>query len=120
VEQIVNEKIEDRLPISFTILPLERAQQSGAIGLFAERYGEMVKVYSIGPLPEGSPVAVVAAEELELAREVATVLPRSAVYSREFCGGPHVANTGLIHGRFTIQKDERIGRDVVRIRAVLA
>ena len=63
VEQIVNEKIEDRLPISFTILPLEQAQQSGAIGLFADRYGEMVKVYSIGPLPEGSPVAVVAAEE---------------------------------------------------------
>jgi alanyl-tRNA synthetase len=120
VEQIVNTKIEERLPTSFTILPLEQAQQSGAIGLFAEKYGETVKVYSIGPLPEGLSATAAATGEPELAGEVATMVPRSAVYSREFCGGPHVAHTGLIPGRFRIQKDERIGRDVVRIRAVLA
>lgn len=119
VEQIVNEKIAEGVPMSFAIVPLEQARQSGAIGLFAEKYGETVKVYSIGPLPAGASVSATG-EDPELAGEVATMLPRSAVYSREFCGGPHVANTGLIRGQFRIQKDERIGRDVVRIRAVVS
>jgi alanyl-tRNA synthetase len=58
-------------------------------------------------------------DELRLACEVSELVPRSAVYSREFCGGPHVQRTGFIHGRFVIDKDEKISRDVVRIKARL-
>jgi alanyl-tRNA synthetase len=56
---------------------------------------------------------------VKLAREVDYIDPRDQVYSREFCGGPHVANTAEIKGIFKIQKDEKISRDVVRIKAVL-
>lgn len=102
IEDIVNSKIKECLPVSFQILPLEEAKNSGAIGLFGEKYPDMVKVYSIGPLPEG-----------EIIRS------REEVYSREFCGGPHVSNTSDIKGIFTIQKDEKISKDIVRIKAVL-
>ncbi len=41
------------------------------------------------------------------------------VVSRELCGGPHVARTGEIDGRYVIVKDESVGAGVRRIRAVL-
>lgn len=118
VERIVNEKIEAKLPVNFAILPLNEAQKSGAIGLFGEKYGEAVKVYSIGGKLVGSRDKGEGGS-VELAGEVDSIEPRSAVYSREFCGGPHVANTSEIKGQFKIQKDEKVSRDVVRIKAVL-
>jgi alanyl-tRNA synthetase len=63
VERIVNEKIVEELPIESTITTLDEAERQGAIALFAEKYGEDVKVYSIGD------------------------------FSKEVCGGPHVSNT---------------------------
>jgi alanyl-tRNA synthetase len=102
IEQIVNEKIQQAIPVSFQMLPLSEAQKSGAIGLFGEKYPDMVKVYSIGPLPEGE-----------------SIQPRQNVYSREFCGGPHVSNTSEIKGKFKIVKDEKIAKEITRIKAVL-
>lgn len=67
VEELVNLKIKEDLPIHYEIMPIAQAKQTGAIGLFDEKYGEMVKVYSIGD------------------------------YSREFCGGPHVDHTGMLN-----------------------
>ena len=64
VERVVNEKIEKNLPIHFEIMPLKKAKEIGAIGLFDEKYEDKVKVYFI----DG--------------------------YSVEFCGGPHVNFTG--------------------------
>jgi alanyl-tRNA synthetase len=64
VQAIVNEQIKADLPVSFQTMTLEQARASGAIALFGEKYGEMVKVYSIG------------------------------AFSREVCGGPHVEHTG--------------------------
>ena len=52
VEQIVNQKLEDDLAVSFALLPLDEARNSGAIGLFDDKYGHLVKVYSIGGLLE--------------------------------------------------------------------
>ncbi|MBI1919277.1 alanine--tRNA ligase, partial [Candidatus Microgenomates bacterium] len=66
IEDIVNGKIADNLPVHFEMLPLEEAKKIGAIGLFDDKYGERVKVYFIGD------------------------------YSREFCGGPHVDFTGSL------------------------
>ena len=66
VEDIVNEQIETGLPVTNKELPLEEAQKLGAIGLFEEKYGDVVKVYKIGD------------------------------FSLEFCGGPHVTNTNQL------------------------
>ena len=67
VEDIVNGKIKENLPVHFEIMPLQKAKDLGAIGLFDEKYAKDVKVYFIGD------------------------------YSREFCGGPHVEFTGVLN-----------------------
>lgn len=88
VEQIVNEQIARQLPVSIQVLPLDEALKSGALAFFGEKYGDTVKVYSIGD------------------------------FSKEVCGGPHVENTREL-GRFKITKQESVGRDARRIRAVV-
>ena len=64
LEDTINEKIKENLPVRFEMLPLAKASALGAIGLFDEKYEDNVKVYFIGD------------------------------YSKEFCGGPHVNFTG--------------------------
>ncbi len=64
VEALVNRQIARDLPVSVEILPLEEALRAGALAFFVEKYGEQVKVYSIGD------------------------------FSKEVCGGPHVTQTG--------------------------
>ena len=66
VTEIVNEKIKEDLPVRFEIMPLVKAKEIGAIGLFDEKYQKDVKVYFVGD------------------------------YSKEFCGGPHVDFTGKL------------------------
>ena len=66
VEDIINEKIQEKLDVKMEEMSLEEAKKSGAIGLFAEKYGDKVKVYSIGD------------------------------FSKEICGGPHVENIGIL------------------------
>jgi alanyl-tRNA synthetase len=88
VEKIVNEQIARNLPITLETMTIEEAKARGATALFAAKYGEQVKVYSAGD------------------------------FSREVCGGPHVARTGEL-GRFKIQKEESSSAGVRRIRAVL-
>jgi alanyl-tRNA synthetase len=63
VEEIVNLKIHEALPINFQEMKLSEAQKQKALAFFCERYPEKVKVYSIGN------------------------------YSKEICGGPHLKNT---------------------------
>ena len=86
VEEIVNEHIRSDLPVSMEVTSLEQALQSGALAFFGEKYGDQVKVYSIGS------------------------------FSKEVCGGPHVAHTGVL-GRFKITKQESIGQSVQRVRS---
>jgi alanyl-tRNA synthetase len=64
VEAIVNKRIRENLPVSMETKPLDEALREGALAFFGERYGDVVKVYSIGH------------------------------YSKEVCGGPHVTSTG--------------------------
>ena len=64
VEAIVNTQIARDLPISFQVMPLDQALQSGALAFFGEKYGDQVKVYTVGD------------------------------FSKEVCGGPHVTHTG--------------------------
>ena len=64
VEDIVNEQIERDLTVTCEEMTLEEAKKSGAMGLFENKYGDKVKVYTIGD------------------------------FSKEICGGPHVSHTG--------------------------
>lgn len=96
IEDLVNEKIKQGLPVFFKEMELEKAKKAGALGLFENKYNERVKVYFIGP-PTGS---------------------GEASFSIEICGGPHVNNTAEL-GVFKIVKLESIGQGVKRIKAVL-
>lgn len=89
VEDFVNEAIRAKVPVVMEELSLDDAKAHGAEGAFEHKYGEKVKVYSI----EG--------------------------YSKEICGGPHVANTGDIKGVFRIKKEESSSSGVRRIKAAV-
>lgn len=88
VEDIINKQIKEDLPISMEIITLEQAKEKGALAFFGDKYKEQVKVYSIGD------------------------------FSKEVCGGPHVASTGSM-GHFRIKKEQSSSAGVRRIRAVL-
>lgn len=92
VEKLVNEAIAAKLPVHFEEMPLEKAREIGASGVFDSKYQEMVKVYFMGN-PDN-------------------------YFSKEICGGPHVENTGEL-GHFKIQKEESSSAGVRRIKAVL-
>ena len=64
VERLVNEAIQSHTPVTCEEMTVSDAKAHGAIGLFESKYGELVKVYTMGP------------------------------YSKEICGGPHAQNTG--------------------------
>ena len=66
VEEIVNQEIQNRLPVVVRNMPIEEAKKTGAAALCGEKYGDIVRVVSMGD------------------------------FSIEFCGGTHVANTGDI------------------------
>lgn len=93
VEDIVNAKIAEKLPMQKVVMKKDDAEKTGALHFFGDKYGEEVSVYFIG-------------NSLETA------------YSKEFCGGPHVTNTGEL-GHFKIAKEEAVSAGVRRIKAVL-
>ena len=64
VEALVNEAIAAKVPITMEEMTVSEAKAQGAMGLFESKYGEVVRVYTMGP------------------------------YSKEICGGPHANNTG--------------------------
>lgn len=95
VEKIVNEKISADLKVEKKSMPKDTADSIGAIGLFREKYGDLVNIYYIGETDD----------------------PKSA-YSKEFCGGPHAVSTGAIGG-FKIIKEESSGASARRIYATI-
>ncbi len=93
VEDLVNQKIKEDLPVGFKEMSKKEAEKTGAVHAFGEKYGEMVKVYSIDDKKDG-------------------------FFSREFCGGPHVSHTGEL-GHFKIAKEEAVSAGIRRIKAIL-
>jgi len=94
VEELVNDWIKRDMPVKKDIMPIEEAKKLNAIGVFGEKYGDMVSVYTIADPKTGE------------------------VVSREICGGPHVEHTGVI-GKFKIQKEGASSAGVRRIKAVI-
>lgn len=92
VENFINDIIKKDLPVSMEEMTLDKAKELGAMGVFESKYGEKVKVYTIGS--------------------------QDSVVSREICGGPHVERTGVL-GKFKIQKEESSSSGIRRIRATL-
>lgn len=91
VEKMVNQKIAEDLPVKWEEMPTEQALKV-ASGAFGDKYGDKVKVYSIGS------------------------------FSKEICGGPHVEHTGEIGEggkKFKITKEESSSAGVRRIKAIL-
>ena len=84
VEDTINQKIEADLPVTVTTMNYEDAIKSGALAFFKEKYPPQVTVYQIGD------------------------------FSKELCGGPHVAHTGEI-GKIKIVKQESLGSSLRRI-----
>jgi alanyl-tRNA synthetase len=95
VEKLVNEKIAENAPVSWTEIPYAEARKrNDIIQFFGEKYGDTVRVLQIG----GAPRALNG-------------------YSMELCGGTHVKSTGEI-GPFRIVREEAIAAGTRRIEAV--
>ncbi|MFH0820108.1 MAG: alanine--tRNA ligase [bacterium] len=95
VEDLVNQKIQEGLPVKVEEMTVNEAKAQGAIGVFEQKYGERVKVYTIG-LSTSS----------------------GSIFSQEICGGPHIKNTRQL-GKFKIIREEASSAGVRRIKAVL-
>ena len=89
----IQSQVQDLIDMKLDMIKLEMSQDEarrlGAIGLFGEKYGQMVTVYTLQNQD-------------------------NKVYSREFCGGPHIDNTSQI-GKFIILKEKSVSAGVRRI-----
>lgn len=91
IESLVNAQIFAAKPVVTHVMGIEDAKASGAVALFGEKYGDVVRVVSVGE--EDQP------------------------FSRELCGGTHVSNTAEI-GLFKIVSESSTGSNIRRIEAV--
>lgn len=109
VEEIINARIKEALPVIREEVSMEEARSRGAIGLFGDKYGDVVSIYRIGGGKSRGDYNL---------------------FSMEFCGGPHVANTSelalsqspdgtTLEDVFKIVKEEAVSAGVRRIKAVL-
>ncbi len=93
VEEMVNDAIAKDYPVTWEEMNTTDAFEVGALGAFGDKYGDSVKVYTVGD-KDGD------------------------WYSKEICGGPHVEHTGEI-GTFKIKKEESSSAGVRRIKAAI-
>jgi alanyl-tRNA synthetase len=108
VEDIINARIKEALPVIREEVSMDEARARGAIGLFGDKYGDVVSIYRIGNGKKRGD---------------------TDLFSMEFCGGPHVENTRdlsvhtapdgtILEDMFRIVKEEAVSAGVRRIKAV--
>ena len=88
IENLINQKIDEKLPVVREELPKEKALAEGALAFFGQKYPEIVSVYTIGD-------------------------PKN-FFSKELCGGPHVTNTQEL-AKIKIVKQESLGAGIKRL-----
>jgi alanyl-tRNA synthetase len=87
-EDLINQQIVSKLPVTRTEMPKDQAIASGAMALFGQKYPDIVSVYAIGD-------------------------PKNP-FSKEICTGPHVTNTGEL-AKIKVVKQESLGSGTRRI-----
>ncbi len=87
IEDVINERIAEGAPVETAVMDLDEARKLGAMALFGEKYPDRVRVVSMGE------------------------------YSREFCGGTHLTNTGQV-GLCKVTSEEPVAKGVRRITAL--
>jgi alanyl-tRNA synthetase len=92
IEDLVNKSIKDSLTVGCHEVSLDEAKKENAMGVFDSKYGNLVRVYSVG---DGD-----------------------NIFSKEICGGPHVKNTNEL-GHFKILKEISSSKGIRRIKAIL-
>jgi len=98
IEDLVNEQIQKNIPVEMEEMTVDEAKKSGALGVFDERYGNRVKVYTIPSSKD----------------------TRDKLYfSKEICGGPHARSTGEL-GTFKITNEASSSAGIRRIKAALS
>jgi alanyl-tRNA synthetase len=95
IEEFVNEAIRADYTVTWRHLPFDEARRAGAVALFGEKYGDVVRMVTVG---EGE-------------------VPERGYFSRELCGGTHVLRTGQI-GFLAIVSESSIAAGVRRVEAV--
>ena len=96
VEDLANQVVLEDAPVETRLMDRDEAMQSGAMALFGEKYGDEVRVVSMGTVPEGRP---------------------GRTYSVELCGGTHVGRTGEV-GLLTVVGESAVAAGVRRIEAL--
>lgn len=87
ITKLIDEQIDKDLEVTREEMTLSEAKEKGALAFFGEKYGDSVSVYSIGD------------------------------FSKEVCGGPHVARLSALGGHVTITKQDNVGAGVRRVYA---
>ena len=93
VEKLINEKIQEGLPVSMVEMDKDEALRLVPFAAFEGKYEDLVKVYTIGTKEEP--------------------------FSIEICKGPHMKNTNEIKGVFKITQQEKIGNGIIRVKGEL-
>ncbi len=93
IENWINQQIAKDLPVSCNAVSLQKAKEEGALAFFGEKYGEKVNVYTIGD-------------------------EKTGIVSKEVCGGPHVARTGVL-GIIKLGTEEPVSAGIRRVYAFL-
>ena len=96
IEQEVNERVRLNAPVSTRLMPTDQAIEAGAMALFGEKYGDEVRVVTMGGTDPNVP---------------------DQAYSLELCGGTHVEQTGDI-GNFLVVSESAVAAGVRRIEAL--
>jgi len=100
VEDLVNQAIRNDFKVVCEEISVTEAKKRGAMGVFDDKYGEKVKVYTVCHLGDSGQIDF------------------NESFSQEICGGPHVDSTGIL-GKFKIIKEESSSSGVRRLKGIL-